>query len=897
MDDTLVFLAQKGFFQQDFFWQIFAESVALSKSELSTIFDLKKEALYCKRYALSNNSQSYLFRARHRAKQAAHFVISEKGLVEEEKLEKLILLLEKEGAILTPDGFSDQEIQNHLLAQLKKFLKAGELFGALERFSLPLPTRFATQLILYENELSLTQTPTLKQLRCAIFSALLTPLYQEVGSCFATAPAILVQSEQPLQLVKDLYELLYTSRLTRTVAGVQYAVPIAQKSGGINQIQICSGSVFSPSIHAAFLEGDLFTKESGFDARCAILQAKLIPFLGEQLTTFQWMHRLLLEEFGLDQEELDFSFGSYPKKELVLQFKEKERVMNQRFLALLVHPLLKMWEYTLASLSESRMDFVDWNLCKGLGLDPVEEGGLGAILRDECQKLIEEEQNALDGFKNEYESARVQLDSLRMRLQRGDSGSSSRHELELRTSQLEKSVQRHNECVRKIKNYRLLPATLTEIFCEKFKEHFQEIYDPDLYLSNETVYNGDRPAGFRLVYKQGKKDPIMWSAIENEEHYIRALTGFFSLIENEVKQILEEEEEIFVNCEKILSELIYQIHSKDFLKQSKLRMEKAGKKMPWASISGGTISHLLEAYFRREQPLFFDQIVETNELDLCVVLIDKIKRIQSRKLNKLLITSNSHAFTVLLDKELFAKAIEDSGYTYTFVRDQVLDPARSYYKELVFSEKEQEALVQAFVKAHQLPLQTIPHYARTLSEKRVTLPLLRSHLISVMDFFTGRHFGPEKKSFVDSFIYSMVPLHSGYGWKGKVAKLLEGVIPALNLEPFPEIGRAWMGWKELIELAAAMALVSGFTGEKALFPLLRKKAAQLGFAPPEPLFFGGTNWAENLFGFHYNGGSERFELWRFDPSSVTGSPMHSWQEELDGKKGWKLFSKPSEYTT
>src|SRR5262249_897492 len=52
-------------------------------------------------------------------------------------------------------------------------------------------------------------------------------LRQNVGSCFATAPAIIIHDEQPLQYFKDLNELLNTGRLKRTFGGVEYTAPLS----------------------------------------------------------------------------------------------------------------------------------------------------------------------------------------------------------------------------------------------------------------------------------------------------------------------------------------------------------------------------------------------------------------------------------------------------------------------------------------------------------------------------------------------------------------------------------------------------------------------------------------------------------------------------------------------
>ena len=61
--------------------------------------------------------------------------------------------------------------------------------------------------------------------------AWLTYLRQNVGSCFATAPAIVVSEEQPELFFKDLSELFGTGRLKRTFGGVEYSVPFSASWG------------------------------------------------------------------------------------------------------------------------------------------------------------------------------------------------------------------------------------------------------------------------------------------------------------------------------------------------------------------------------------------------------------------------------------------------------------------------------------------------------------------------------------------------------------------------------------------------------------------------------------------------------------------------------------------
>jgi len=63
-------------------------------------------------------------------------------------------------------------------------------------------------------------------LRRAVVVAALFKLRQQIGSCFATAPAILIQEQQPERFIQDLLDLLSTGRLKRTFSGVEYSVPL-----------------------------------------------------------------------------------------------------------------------------------------------------------------------------------------------------------------------------------------------------------------------------------------------------------------------------------------------------------------------------------------------------------------------------------------------------------------------------------------------------------------------------------------------------------------------------------------------------------------------------------------------------------------------------------------------
>ena len=82
--------------------------------------------------------------------------------------------------------------------------------------------------------------------RKAVLSALLSSLRQNVGSCFATAPAILIQQDQPANFLGDMGQLLGTGRILRVYEGAEYAAPLSLSWG--------VGDLFRPMMAASFRE-------------------------------------------------------------------------------------------------------------------------------------------------------------------------------------------------------------------------------------------------------------------------------------------------------------------------------------------------------------------------------------------------------------------------------------------------------------------------------------------------------------------------------------------------------------------------------------------------------------------------------------------------------------------
>ena len=166
----------------------------------------------------SGIQDSYSYRALSLARDLAKILVDDKGQ-----------LLPFKGVLpyfLDPLGTSDDTIRSHQSNFLKRWNGDLEFIKKFRKFSLPLCHRKAEEMVRATLLLAPTVPLTDVHVRRAAVTACLTPLRQNVGSCFATAPAILAQQQHLDLFVDDLYELLTAGRLRRVADGVQYTVPL-----------------------------------------------------------------------------------------------------------------------------------------------------------------------------------------------------------------------------------------------------------------------------------------------------------------------------------------------------------------------------------------------------------------------------------------------------------------------------------------------------------------------------------------------------------------------------------------------------------------------------------------------------------------------------------------------
>ena len=820
-----------------------------------------------------------------------------------------------------------------MLTLATTFLEDPSLRLFLKKFQVPLCHKMAEERVRASLGLFKEEVLTTVHVRKAVLSACFSYLRQNVGSCFATAPAILIQSEQPKHLLFDLHEALMTGKLIKTFAGVEYSVPLSPSCGAGDLHRTIDFSnknisvASSPGLIAAFEAAGLILEELTLQEKINQIK-QLIVHQTKKMSVADLIHRALLTHFSLNEDDL-LSYkkiessliksqgfggslsGHLPAEKLkaVPQFLAKEKKAEAAFKALVDHPLLKTWEFTLASFSEGKTDFTQWNFYFSLGLHPEEIGGLGEVIHSCLQSQFETSQKKMIEYQAEYEVAFDALRGTESLLKRASTESEARRlkvEFDSRLHHMQTCLEIRDKAHRQASSLSSLLPSLIKQYSLKFQEYFQEIYDADMTDVKIGLYE-DSPAGFRLVYKHGRSNASLWTLIYTAKDYSEALAEFFLSVEPAIADecFFDEKNTLITN---ITTALISHVRSEKFIETAFSRIAKAhkealsqdlekAKKKPWAYTSGGSMMTLLQTYYKREAPLTKEAFWIENETNLLVFILNALKTmpmaVQEASIshNKgILISSPTHAFTLYPGFELMQEGWQEDLFTYSWVRDKIINPRKEFYNAQTLSPAMQSFLLEEIAK--QVPPILTDKLKEAISSDRVTIPIFRDSLVKILP--------PE---FIDSFLYEMLPITPGTEWKRALYTLLQDLdhirLTEL-LDSFPDIPCLMMSAKTLKTLAKTFYMLTqdscSFSFD--LHQYIEKKASKHGFAPPLAMIFADTNWTSYYFGFIVNPGTNLLELWRLDYTGSSGSKMSMWQKFLDGTDHslWNIYTHPFEYT-
>lgn len=745
--------------------KIYKDVVSHSSEKLVSVLRLKEEEVI--------PEDTGLKRFLKRAQCIAEFLIDDLGVFQKKNLEELCSSFEAEGNLFHPFGLNDPFFIGHLKVQLNFLLNSEGFLKKIRLFEPPVCHSLAEEVIL----LSLgpeKKGPLLGvQIKRAVLSALLVPLRQNVGSCFATAPAIYVQRDFPEMLLDDLYQLLFTGRLKRVIAGVEHVVPFT------------------------------FSKPDG-----------------------------------------------------------------------IYHPLLKAWEFTIASFSEVKMEFSSWNLYVSLGLHPEERGGLGKVIVESCEEMLEKTREKLKGLAEQHTAAMLRVQSVENILRGASDDSQVRRlkaELQAHLYHARSLEEMHAGENEKGKVIAELVPKLLKQYHLFFPLYFQEVFDPNLVEKMGNSY-GDSPAGFRLLYKHGRSDPTLWERIYDAKQYVASLIDFFTATEKLILSALEwkEGEECL---EKITTELITYLRSPLFIETAFQRIQKAHHdktRTPWCYVSGGTLETLSKTYFRRESQITEESRVMESPSDLAIFLVELLKNTRIRKIpERFLASSPEHAFLVLPYLSPFYEGWQESGFTYTWVRDQIFLPAEKFYAEITLSTFQKRFLLQ------RLGLRSFPDIPHSK-----IIPWRSQVLLHGVD--------PSK---LDHLLLKSLPLTSKEQVPAWISRLLE----PFDLDPLkiPEMSEEYLTSEELKELAKLLYIqsVKKVALGVDLHTEIEKRARFLGLSPPPPLLFGDSNWDTYFLGCLVNPGTGNLELWRLNFLGTSGFPMTPWRSSFggEGAPSWSFY--------
>ncbi len=891
--------------------------LAHNESPLEKLFDFKEETRLGFLYEATGLQDSYTFRMQRRALLLANYLVDDKGKLEAQKLDQVISILEKDKYLFTSQGFCDEAFLSHILHILKKLKNDSSFYRFFQKFQGPLCHHWAEELVLASICRFDASIPTEADIKRAVLSACLSLLRQNVGSCFATAPAILIQQEQTERLLADLYELLMTGKLKRTFLGIESSVPLSPSSGGgdlYRKTRYRDNLSLYPSFQAAFSSLTLSEKKLQM-LFMEVFQKK------KSLQVIELIREVLLLHYDLKEEDLEQykeaakiflksreflsgvkKGGSSKRMLLCEQMLEREKKARSAFKAATDHPLLKAWEFTIASFSEIKMQFSRFNLYSSLGMHSEEKGGIGEVIYQALQKHLDVDQEKLKEYDVEYQIAYDQVRATEALLKSAGSESEARRlqaELASRFYHMRACLEMRDTLYANASNYSTFFSKLLQEYDEQFPEYFQEIYDADLHdVSYDNEYE-DSPAGFRLVYKHGRSNAFLWTMIYEAEGYVEALTDFFLLVEPQVAAKFT-----WDLAAHILSEMTRlitaHIRTPEFLASALARMVKIhGQRgemgTPWAYVSGGSMSILLQTYYKREAPVTEESKKVESPTDLLIFLLDTLKEIPlSSENKKLLISSPSHAFTLIPSLELIRSGWQDDLYTYTWIRDTVILPRKQFYESILLSPSEQSFLLEEFGKRLPIEASHLLHKIPCIQESSV-----HSFRNEILEVFP--RIPLEDK--LDSFLYEMIPLVSGSNWKHLVKDLLLDLdLPNLDktLDSYPDYLSEIMSAKEIREIAKAIYLVSkgSLISSFDLHEVMSKKAEEMRLAPPSPLLFADTNWSQFFFGFVVNPGTLQLELWRMQPSCGPAFPMSSWNKWFtkENTAPWNICVRPFEYS-
>ncbi len=762
---------------QVFSWVYKHQKSSLNKNGADLLFASTNEYLeFSRRLDLSKLQDSCSVRNILRARELALHLIDEKGELKTQALAELISHLSQNLYSLGPNRYEDSKRQEHVVHVLRLLASTKELYRIVKKATRPLSNKIAEEVIRDTLNLPATTIVTDIYTRQAILAAWLSTLRQNVGSCFATAPAILVHDEQPELFLQDLVDLIATGRLKRTFGGIEHSVPISSSWGNgdlrrpIIMQKTNQGMTpevwLSPGLLYALEESGVLDKKEEKRHSTEFIRNSIFSFIAPKEKTAPYiltnaeeiLRYILLKENQITENQLQ-EYQNRPRPmiqnnlmiQVPRQLKTKTTAVGDRcsrfqvqfeiakntFKGIADNALLKTWEFTLASFAETKFEFAKWNLYASLGMKTDEPGGIGQCIYQTVQGKLDEAQRKTEELKPEYDMLYTQLKMIESRVRHASTEKELnwlRMEYQTHLSEFRMIEEVWEDAKERSQNLVNLYETLYKLYIDLFKEYFQEVYDADMQEVTTGPFD-DSPAGFRLLYKHGRSNTSHWTRVRNLADYVESLAAFFTATEPQISSALRDKK-MEKDLGEIVTGIIVHVKTTEFLESALYRMAKAHQsylpknplehldkveKKPWAYTSGGTMDSLVSSYFRIEgKPQEVTKWIE-NETELLVFISDVLKQIPAnqmdvflkKKKSSILMQSPTHAFILKPVADPFIHAWMEDQFTYTHVRDTFIIPAETFIRTLYLSSEEIAFLIRKL--SEKIPLNYQPRFKTVFS--------------------------------------------------------------------------------------------------------------------------------------------------------------------------------------
>jgi len=891
-----------------------------------------------------------------KSREIAKLCITEKGELDLTAIKNIKELLEQHLFHLGVGAEDDRHRDLHIKNSLAFLLESKQAQLLIKKMSRPIANRLAENGIRDTLLLPGNKAVNDSHVRQAALVALFTSLRQSLGSCFATAPAIIVQEEFPLVFLQDLDELMGTARLTRTVEGNEYSVPMSASWGqGDLKKPIALTLPLEKSPNPVWLSPILtqILVSLGVIKKPTELMPLMQKALSGSLKKRQWFFTdieeifkiLLLYHVNISEKEFN-DYLSRPKTMMQTTLVTSQDVTKrddknmQNFLFLWEEAnrqckaaadcaLLKSWEFTLASFSEVKFDFCRWNFYSSLGVNWDDAGGIGNLLYEIGKQRVEETNLELQEHREKYDAISIEVDYLARRLQQASTEAEIRWiKIEHQSRQAEQyNIQQICEMIaEKANKISGLHQFLIDQYDVLLREYFQEVYDADLHDVQTGPFD-DSPAGFRLLYKHGRTNPSLWTKITSLEEYVESLVSFFTITEQELLHH-SEVQGIEAEFSSIITRLANHIRSDEFMESAFYRTALAHKvrpvykpllnldkveKKPWVYTSGGSMNTLVSSYFcLSDKPEITERWVE-NETELFAFYVDSVRlamrRDQTYSPLHLLAHSPTHAFLLLPHHPLFKEGWDSETYSYTWIRNVLIDPALAFYSSCVLDKPSVEMFcsmigehlpddirkrflneaptIAGFIRPYEL--------ARELERLFSLDAVLRPYQKALQELNLGK------------LLFESIPYTSPEDVHKTISDILKQSLPdyadTINEERIRDLLPTFstpIRSSEILELVKGCAItVTGtYRFSYDLLETIIQTMREQKQLPPQPIIVADSNWVRDFFAFVVSPATQEIEFWSVNAYATQGSPVGHWKKWLDGsqkEKTWGVLNNPTQY--